>query len=65
MFDTIKFFAQAAIADTKATIADRKGVTALEYGVIAAAIIAILIVTFNIIGGKLKVMLQGIDSQLT
>ena len=58
MFDTIKFAAKAAIGD-------RKGVTALEYGVIAAAIIAITIVLFQSIGGKLKGMLTDLDKALT
>ncbi len=57
MFDTIKFFAKAAVAD-------RKGVTALEYGVIAAAIIAACVVMFNTIGTKLKDMLTTLNGSL-
>ncbi len=57
MFDMIKFAAKAAVAD-------RKGVTALEYGVIAAAIIAVCIAIFNTIGGKILTKLTDINSKL-
>ena len=54
MFDMIKFAAKAAVAD-------RKGVTALEYGVIAAAIIAVTIALFYSMGDKLKTALTTVD----
>ncbi len=57
MFDTVKFVFKAAAGD-------RKGVTALEYGVIAAAIIAVTIVAFKLLGTKLDTMLNGVAGQL-
>lgn len=57
MFDTMKFAFKAAAGD-------RKGVTALEYGVIAAAIIALCIAVFNSIGGKILGKLNVIDGAL-
>ncbi len=57
MFDTMKFAFKAAAGD-------RKGVTALEYGVIAAAIIAVCIVMFNTIGGKILTKLTDINTAL-
>ncbi len=45
-------------------IADRKGVTALEYGVIAAAIIVAIGVTMGTMGTNLKAMFVSVSGQI-
>ncbi len=57
MSDTIKFAFQAAMGD-------RKGVTALEYGVIAAAIVVACTVAFPILAGKLTTTMGTIGAKL-
>ena len=57
MFDTIKFAFQAAMGD-------RKGVTALEYGVIAAAIVVACTVAFPLLADKLKGTMTVIEGKL-
>ena len=54
MFDLIKFA-------TKAAVADRKGVTALEYALIAAAVVAVVIVAYKAMFGKLSTFMTGIS----
>ena len=54
MFDLIKFA-------TKAAIADRKGVTALEYALIAAAVTTVVIGAYNVMFGKLNNFVTGIS----
>ena len=57
MIDTMKFAFKAAAGD-------RKGVTALEYGVIAAAIIAVCIVAFKLLGTTLNSMLEKLAGEI-
>ena len=42
-----------------------KGVTAMEYGVIAAAVIVAIAATLTTIGGKLKNSFRNVSSALT
>ena len=58
MIENVKF-------DLKALRGDRKGVTALEYGVIAAAIIAVTIALFNQLGTAIKGKLSAVSGSLT
>jgi Flp pilus assembly pilin Flp len=44
--------------------ADKKGVTALEYGVIGAAAVAVLLVTFNTFYGALGGVFTAIAAQM-
>ena len=45
-------------------IRDRKGVTALEYGVLAAGIIAVIAAIIFTIGTNLKGMFTSVSSQI-
>ena len=54
MFDLIKFA-------TKAAIADRKGVTALEYALIAAAVTTVVVGGYKAMFGNLNTFVQGIS----
>jgi len=53
MFDMVKFAARAA--------ADRKGVTALEYALIAAAVVAVVIVAYRAMFGKMSTFLGTVS----
>ncbi len=53
MFDMIKFA-------TKAAAADRKGITALEYALIAAAVVSVVIAAYNVMFGKLQTFIQSV-----
>ena len=57
MIDTFKFAFKAAMGD-------RKGVTALEYGVIAAAIVVACTVAFPLLAGKLTEGMAKIQEKL-
>jgi Flp pilus assembly pilin Flp len=43
---------------------DKRAVTALEYGLIAAAIIAVVSTVFFSIGGQLKTTMEGVNTSL-
>lgn len=43
---------------------DEEGATAVEYGVMVALIIAVLIVTIALIGDKLLVAFETVDTEL-
>ncbi len=47
-----------------AVIKDRKGVTALEYGVLAAGIIAVIAAIIFTIGTNLSTIFTDVDSKL-
>ena len=53
-----------AIRQTLAALKDRKGVTALEYGVLAAAIIAVIASTVFALGTKLEATFTAVSGQL-
>ena len=53
-----------AIRQTLAALKDRKGVTALEYGVLAAAIIAVIATTVFALGTKLETTFTAVSNQL-
>ncbi|MGD0108020.1 MAG: hypothetical protein ABSC06_28905 [Rhodopila sp.] len=57
MIDRIVFFLQSALTE-------RKGVTALEYGVIAAATIVVGLATFGIVGTDLAKIVTKITTLL-
>ena len=57
MFDMIKFAIKAAATD-------RKGVTALEYTVIASAIIVVCIGGFQLIGTNLNTVLGTVGAAI-
>lgn len=57
MIDTFKFAFKAAMGD-------RKGVTALEYGVIAAAIVVACTVAFPLLAGKLEGTMKSLEGKL-
>ena len=48
----------------KAFLADQSGATAIEYGLIAAGISVVIIVTVNTIGTKLNTNFDSISTQL-
>ncbi len=54
MFDMIKFA-------TKAAIADRKGITAIEYALIASAVVAVVIAGYKTMFGNLKTFVEGVS----
>lgn len=54
MFDLVKFA-------SKAVAADRKGVTALEYALIAAAVVTVVIVAYRAMFGRLSTFMTGIN----
>ena len=53
-----------AFALLERVIADKKGVTALEYGVIGAAAVAVLLVTFNTFYASLSGVFTGIAAAM-
>lgn len=53
-----------AFALLERVIADKKGVTALEYGVIGAAAVAVLLVAFNAFYKSLDGVLTGIATAM-
>ena len=54
MFDLIKFTAKAAVAD-------RKGVTALEYALMASAVAAVILGAYKAFYGNVSTFLTGIS----
>ena len=48
----------------KAFLADQSGATAIEYGLIAAGISVVIIVTVNAIGSKLNTSFDSVSTQL-
>ena len=54
MFDMIKFASKAAVGD-------RKGVTALEYALIAAVVAGIVIASYKTMFGKLTSFINGVN----
>ncbi len=52
MFDALKTI--------KALIADRRGITAMEYAVVAGAILAVALTSFNALGTKLTTIMGTI-----
>lgn len=53
-----------AIQHALAVLRDRKGVTALEYGVLAAGIIAVIAATIFLIGTQLSSTFSNVNHQL-
>ena len=53
MFDLVKFA-------SKAVATDRKGVTALEYALIAAAVVTVVIVAYRLMFGRLSTFMGTI-----
>lgn len=49
----------------RSTLRDRRGVTALEYGVIAALILVVIIGAVTIVGNELNETFSSIGSSLT
>lgn len=49
----------------RAALSDRKGVTALEYGVIAAATVTVGLATFSGLGGSLSTIFTNVGNLLT
>jgi len=49
---------------TLAALRDRKGVTALEYGVLAAGIIAVIAAIIFTLGGQLNTMFTTVSSTI-
>ena len=54
MFDMIKFA-------TKAAVGDRKGVTAIEYALIAAVVAGAVIIAYRGMFAKLVTMINGVN----
>jgi len=44
---------------------DKRAVTALEYGIIAAVMVGVCLAGFNVLGGKLTTELTSISNKLT
>ena len=43
---------------------DRKGVTALEYGIVAAGLATILVFAFSMLGTDLNIMILGVANSM-
>lgn len=52
------------VAKTRALTTDKKGVTAVEYGVIAALIIVVCVAAIQLIGTNLSATFQAIAAAL-
>jgi pilus assembly protein Flp/PilA len=50
---------------SRRVVGDRKGVTAVEYGVIAALIIVVCIVAITTVGTNLQAMFNSVGNSLT
>lgn len=48
------------IQTIKALASDRRGITAMEYAVVAGAILAVALTAFNALGGKLTTIMGTI-----
>ena len=60
--DMLKLAAKDAVTNRVSEVMnDRKGITALEYALIASAVVAILIVGYNTFFGNLKSYIEGIN----
>ena len=46
---------------TNRALTDRKGVTALEYALIAAAVVTVVMIAYNAMFGKLNTFINGIS----
>ena len=53
------------LTDLRAMLGDRKGATAIEYGLIAAAIAVVLIAVFATLGTDLQALFDEIGDELT
>lgn len=53
------------LAAARALVVDKKGVTAVEYGVIAALIIVGCVIVITLAGDKLEIIFQSIADALT
>ena len=54
-----------SLMNLRSTLRDRRGVTALEYGVIAALILVVIIGAVTIVGNELNETFSSIGSSLT
>ena len=45
----------------KAIVSDRRGITAMEYAVVAGAILAVALTAFNALGTKLSTTVAGVS----
>ena len=45
----------------KAIVSDRRGITAMEYAVVAGAILAVALTAFNALGTKLSTTVGGVS----
>jgi len=54
----------ASLRNAIAALNDRKGVTALEYGVLAAGIIAVIAAIIFTLGGQLNTMFNHVSSTI-
>jgi len=53
------------LTDSRAMLGDRKGATAIEYGLIAALIAVVLVATATTVGTDLKDLFDDISGKLT
>ena len=49
-----------AVKAIKTLIADRRGITAMEYAVVAGAILAVALTAFSALGGKLTTIVDAV-----
>jgi len=54
----------ASLCNAIAALKDRKGVTALEYGVLAAGIIAVIAAIIFTLGGQLNAMFKSVSTTI-
>jgi Flp pilus assembly pilin Flp len=57
MLDTLKL--------VKSMWTDRRGVTAVEYAVVAAGIVAVVVVAFGLLGAQVGTIINGVTSKIS
>ena len=50
-----------ALKTIKILVSDRRGITAMEYAVVAGAILAVALTAFNALGTKLSTTVSGVS----
>lgn len=56
---------QTFLTDTRAMLADRKGATAIEYGLIAAGVALVVVAALALLGPQLTATFTAITTALT
>lgn len=64
MMVSIQFFLRRMIAELRAVRTEDEGVTAIEYGLIAALIAVVIISVISLVGGELNTTFTAIQQAL-